>query len=127
MAHTPDEAVEEAARAVLKEHRKVHSLEKFHSLVRERLRGMDEDYTVSRARLRRLVLSRKVGRVDINSSDRDQEDFPGDCPVCGSPMKNVKNETLYGWEVTLQRKCTVCPFWSGKQRRVPALYVFNHK
>ena len=49
------------------------------------------------------------------------------CPVCGSQMVNVKNETLYGWEVTLQRKCTVCPYSSGKHRKVPTLYIFNRR
>ena len=126
MIRTPDDIVEEAVTSVLRRARRVHSLGRLHGLVKDELRNMDDEYTVSRERLRRLVLSSNLAKVEIEArDDEEDEDFPGECPVCSSPMKNVKNETLYGWEVTLQRKCTVCPYWSGKSRRVPTLYVFS--
>ena len=127
MPRTPDEEVEDAVSKVLARHRKVHTLQRLHELVRDELQGADRSFTVSRGRLRRLVLSRELCKVEMQTRDDPEEEFPGDCPVCGSPMKNVKNETLYGWEVTLQRKCSVCPYWSGQHRRVPTLYVFSLK
>jgi hypothetical protein len=125
MSQTPDEEVEAALKRVLRAQRRVHSLCLLHRLVKGELQAADASYTVSRDRLRRLALSRKLCKVEIEARDDTDDDFPGDCPACGSSMKNVKNETLYGWEVTLQRKCTVCPYYSGTHRRVPTLYVFT--
>lgn len=47
------------------------------------------------------------------------------CPVCRSKLKRTSNRTLSGATASTGYKCTRCPWWTGRDLRVPAHYTFH--
>ena len=46
------------------------------------------------------------------------------CPVCRSKLRRTSNRTLTGTTASTGYKCTRCPWWTGREMRVPQHYVF---
>lgn len=47
------------------------------------------------------------------------------CPVCRSKLKRTSNRTLTGHTTQTGYKCTRCPWWTGRELRVPHHYTFT--
>lgn len=47
------------------------------------------------------------------------------CPVCRSRLRRTTNRTLTGATAQTGYKCTRCPWWTGRELRVPLHYVFQ--
>jgi hypothetical protein len=46
------------------------------------------------------------------------------CPVCRGKLRRTTNRTLTGTTASTGYKCTRCPWWTGREMRVPQHYVF---
>ena len=47
------------------------------------------------------------------------------CPVCRSRLRRTANKTLSGGTAQTGYRCTRCPWWTGRDLRVPQHYVFQ--
>lgn len=125
MARAADGEVLEAARRVLAEHHAVPTQRRFGELVNADLARTGSDARVTASRIRRLVASAPFCRLEYRTRDGDAKKVLSRCPVCGSALDRLKNQTLFGGEVTLVQKCRVCHYRTGKKKRVPTVYAFH--
>jgi uncharacterized protein with PIN domain len=58
-------------------------------------------------------------RVDGSTPDMDR------CPVCRARLKRTANKTLTGTTTQTGYRCTRCPWWTGRELRIPQHYVFQ--
>jgi hypothetical protein len=119
-----DEILVEAIKAALTDQAMVISQNKLTRLVKAKLRDVDPEYTASERRIRRLAMIKRLAKVDIECRDTTEKSRATRCPVCGSKMSRIQNETIFGGKVTLGYKCRSCAYWTGIKRRVPVRYVF---
>ncbi len=101
-----------------------HILKKF---VEKELQTKKKQFHVSEPRLRTLVLNSGLVQVEIHTREGDPDKILHKCPVCGGSLQRVKNQTIYGGEVTIEFRCDVCGYWTGKKKKIPILYVFHLK
>ncbi|MFP4169720.1 MAG: hypothetical protein ACLFUV_01670 [Methanomassiliicoccales archaeon] len=120
----PEEVLADAIRVVLSEYPMVTSQRKLAKLVLRKLREEDELYTASEERIRRVAIERGAAKVEIHCRPGEERSRKGRCPVCGSRMKRIRNETIFGGSVTLGYRCDRCPYWTGMRKRIPARYIF---
>ena len=110
------------------------SLDELRSYVIQELRKINPEYTISTRRLRRIIATMDEVEMTISLSESKAytEYLGGDnalknlthCPVCGSKLKPVRNQTIYGWTVVIEKKCPVCGYWTGRVIRKPYKYEF---
>lgn len=90
-----------------------------------RARGHDGGVHVTAQRVR--VLAARSGLVGLQI--RARLDGPvgelKECPVCHSKLKRTENRTLTGRSAATGYKCTRCPWWTGRELRVPHHYTFS--
>jgi hypothetical protein len=122
-----DEKVKKAFTKVLKKYRTITSQARFKHLVEKELKTYKKEFHVSGSRLRSLVLKSGLASVEIHSREGDPHKILNKCPVCYTPLKRVKNLTIFGGEVTIEFRCTYCGYWTGKKKRIPTLYIFHLK
>jgi uncharacterized protein with PIN domain len=126
--HIPsDEDILGAVKKVFQKNHTVSSQHKLKALVEKELSIKKQQYQVSESRLRTLVIHAGFIQVEIHTRDGDPDKILHKCPVCGGPLQRVKNQTIYGGEVTLEFRCSVCGYWTGKKKKIPTLYVFHLK
>lgn len=122
-----EEEILQSIDKVIKEVRIIHSLYKFKELVQKELTKINIDYKISQKRLRLLALGSNFINIEIHARESEKKTGISKCPVCGSPLKFIKNKTVFNGTVTLGHKCTFCPYWTGIKRRVPIRYIFSLK
>lgn len=73
------------------------------------------------------VLAVKSGLVSVMIRARVDGPTPEleRCPVCRSRLRRTANRTLAGTTTQTGYKCTRCPWWTGRELRVPQHYVFQ--
>ena len=126
--HIPsDEKVRKAVKKVFEKYRTVSSQYRLKELVEQELKTGKNEFHVSGSRLRNLVLKSGLVRIEIHSREGSPEKVLNRCPVCNSSLKRVKNQTIFGGEVTIELRCSNCGYWTGKKKRIPTLYVFHLK
>ncbi|HUS99147.1 MAG TPA: hypothetical protein VMY59_02370 [Candidatus Thermoplasmatota archaeon] len=126
--HIPsDDAILEAVKKVFQKYHTVSSQYKLKKLVEKELQIKKKQFHVSEPRLRKITLNSGLVHVEIHTREGDPDKILHRCPVCGGPLQRVKNQTIYGGEVTLEFKCDVCGYWTGKKKKIPTLYVFHLK
>lgn len=123
----PDkETLEVAIRRALAQSGGAGSLSALLQLVTEELQRQDPRYRVGPVRLRRVASQHNAVRTTIHTRRASSDEALRDaCPVCGGVLKTVRNRTLTGETVALESRCTACPYWSGRHRRVPVRYAFH--
>lgn len=121
-----DEEVLGALTRVLSRERTVETQHRLRDAVLAELHLLDASYRVSGERVRQLAVRSRYVELEIETGVTD-EDPPGACPVCGGEFQSVRNRTLDGKTVTIQWRCTRCPYRTGEDRRVPLRYVFHAK
>jgi DNA-directed RNA polymerase subunit M/transcription elongation factor TFIIS len=115
-----------AIKEALRERKTVISQAKFTELVNSKLKKMDPEYAASERRVRRLTLSTKLARVEIQTRELEGKSRNAPCPVCGKKrMRRIQNRTIFDGRVTLGYKCRSCGYRTGLRRRVPVRYIFN--
>ena len=122
-----DDEIIEAIHKVMRRDHIVRTQTDLQSQVLEVLRSMDPEYTITGFRLRKVALEKAGLTIEIQGREMEGTRAISKCPVCRSPLKATKNVTIYGGTVTLGFKCTKCPYWTGKKRRVPTRYTFYIK
>lgn len=118
-------AVLAAAHDVLADAGTVVSLTRFLDIVRTRLHEQAPGAPLGTQRLKRLMAESPFCRLEVRTRAAEGERPPDRCPVCGRRLELVRNLTLFGEEVALARRCPRCPYRSGRERRVPILYIFH--
>lgn len=73
------------------------------------------------------VLAVKSGLVGLTIRARMDGETPEmeRCPVCRSRLRRTANKTLTGATTQTGYRCTRCPWWTGRELRVPQHYVFQ--
>ena len=117
------EVIDAIQRAMARD-RIVRSQTELKAMVIEELKAMDPGFTITGDRLRKVAMEKVGLTVEIQGREVEGHKAISKCPVCRSPLKATKNVTIYGGTVTLGFKCTKCPYWTGKKRRVPTRYTF---
>lgn len=112
-----DEKILGAMEKVFKKYHTVSSQQRLKKLVEKELQTKTQQFHVSGPRLRSVVLTSGFVQVEIHTREGDPDKILHKCPVCGSTLKRVKNQTIYGGEVTLEFRCDVCGYWTGKKKR----------
>ena len=126
--HIPsDERIVRAILQVFHKYRSVTSQYRLKTLVERELRTKEQDFGVSGSRLRLLIITHDLATVEIHSREGDPRRVLTRCPVCNHTLNRVKNQTIWGGEVTLEFQCGRCGYWTGKKKRIPTLYVFHQK
>ncbi len=93
--------------------------------VASKLRRQDPPLRTGRERMRALLATSSQVHLDVRYSRRPTRGALLACPVCFAPLKPRQNSTLWGDSVIVGYRCTVCPFWTPIERRVPAQYTFR--
>jgi len=125
MSRASDERVLAAAQRVLEIHPAVSTQRRFGELVLKELQQEDPTAQVTPSRVRRLVASAPFCRLEYRAREGPKEKPLSRCPVCGGGLERVKNQTLFGGEVTLVLTCTRCRYRTGRRKRVPTYYSFH--
>ena len=126
--HIPsDEQVQKALKKIFLKSRTIDSQTKLKNLVESELKTKDKNYGVSNSRLRNIAINSNFIKLDIHSREGDPHKTLNKCPVCNYSLKNVKNLTIWGGEVTIEFRCDNCGYWTGKKKRIPTRYIFQAK
>lgn len=120
-----NEKILDAVKKVLKKYHTVSSQHRLKILVEKELQTKKQQFQVSEPRLRVLVVRSGLVKVEIHTRDGNPDKILPKCPVCGGMLQRVKNQTIYGGEVTLEYRCGECRYWTGKKKKIPTLYVFH--
>lgn len=101
----------------------VASQKRLAQLVNRELRKRGMHVTGERVR----VLAVKSGLVALQVRVRIDGETPEmeRCPVCRSRLKRTANRTLTGGSAATGYKCSRCPWWTGRELRIPNHYVFQ--
>ncbi|MBN1540167.1 MAG: hypothetical protein JW939_08495 [Candidatus Thermoplasmatota archaeon] len=121
-----EEVVIEAVMDILNEAMTIRSQTLFHRLVKAKMREMGlRRFRLSPRRLR--MITAKLDNVDllIYCREGERRSRRSMCPVCGASMIDIRNSTLYGWEVSTGKACKTCSYWTGARERIPTRYVFT--
>jgi len=101
--HIPsDDDILGAMKKVFQEYHTVSSQHKLKKFVEKELQTKKKHFHVSEPRLRTLVLNSGLVQVEIHTKEGDPDKILHKCPVCGGSLQRVKNQTIYGGEVTIE-------------------------
>jgi hypothetical protein len=118
-----DEEVVRAARRLVRGSKAVFtSQNEFRAAVTRYLRHEDPLAVIGGRRLRRLLVGVPGIRVAVRYTEREDGRALTVCPVCGSELRPIRNQTLGGEPVVLGQRCTRCDYWTHRARRVPTRY-----
>ncbi len=102
----------------------VPSQRRLAELVARALHAIDSSYRVGENRVRVLALRSGLVGVAIHARRDGAAPRVDACPVCGSPVVRTANRTLTGGHASTGYRCTRCPWWTGRDYRVPQRYTF---
>jgi hypothetical protein len=123
----PDEKmVQTIVHQVMKDNGIIRSQTLLHRLIKDKLKEMDADVSLKIApqRLRRIAAGMPGMKMMIYCRESNEVWKGNRCPVCGSSMQTIRNQTLYGWTVNTGKFCPKCNYWTGGRMRKPVRYVF---
>ncbi|MDD5503577.1 MAG: hypothetical protein PHH26_09005 [Candidatus Thermoplasmatota archaeon] len=118
-----DEEILAAIIAVINRNRTIESQNRLRQLVVDELQKNDPEYTTTPEKVRLLALRSGHVRVEVKTKE-DDVGKPTKCPVCRTTMDRLKNKTLTGGTVTVEWRCPMCKYWTGKKLRIPRHYTF---
>ena len=122
-----EETLQEAVRRVLTRTGGAGSLTHLMELVVDELHRTDPTYRIGPVRLRRVASRMNALRTTIYTRRGNAKALQEHCPVCSATLVTVRNQSLTGGAVPLEARCPECPYWSGRERRVPVRYTFALK
>src|SRR5688572_2373351 len=118
-SRTDDAAIVDAARRVLVSAKSIVSQREMHIQVVRELREIDKSTRVTPGRVRRVLATQPFVHLELRARKGPREKVLTKCPVCTTRLVRVKNQTLFGGEVTLTLRCPACGYWTGKEKRIP--------
>lgn len=103
----------------------VSSQKRLAQLVNAQLKRRKVHVTGERLR----VLAVRSGLVGVNIRARIDGPTPHleKCPVCRAKLKHTASRTLTGGTAHTGYRCSRCPYWTGRDLRIPQHYVFFAK
>ncbi len=122
--NSDEHTISMAVRRVMQRKARIESQKELAELVLKELRKDNPEVRVGAARIRRIAVTSGAARLEIDYRETDRKDLPDICPVCGSGMSSIMNNTLDGELTEIKRNCSVCPFTVGKTVLVPGRYCF---
>ncbi len=113
---------------VLKVRGVIESQSELNREVLKHLRRINKDFKLTPPRMRRIALKTSKIKIEIRckTTEKIVENMKI-CPVCGGKMEKITNSTLEGEKIAIGFRCTDCPYWTGKNLRVPIRYIFRLK
>ncbi|QLH74571.1 MAG: hypothetical protein HPY73_03305 [Methanomassiliicoccales archaeon] len=120
----PAKILSQSISEVIRSKGTVISQRKFSELVNANLRKKDPEYVASEERIRRMAIFKNLAKLHIHYRETKEPSDHGECPVCRSETKEIRNQTLSGENVRLGYRCTRCPYWTGPNKRIPVRYTF---
>jgi hypothetical protein len=121
--HPRDEEILRAARRLVRGRKAIFdSQNQFRDALTAYLRRDDPLAVVGGRRMRRLLIGVPGVRVAVHYTERGDSRPLTSCPVCGSPLRPIRNQTLGGQSVVLGQRCTRCDYWTHRTRRIPTRY-----
>ncbi len=119
-----DRELQDAILRVLDEEGEVSSLNKMVSLVNQHLHSCGFSSGTTKARVKRMILEKRLAGIKVKVRRWDGQGLVGQCPVCGNVLHNEKNDTIYGWKITLKQICPECGYWTDRGKTSVARYMF---
>ncbi len=120
--------VKEILLKIMKRRGIIESQAELHREVMKHLKRRNKDYKLSEKRMRIITLATGKVKIEIRYKLTDKIIESMDkCPVCGEEMVRIENSTLDGENVIIGFKCTKCPYWTGRNLRVPIRYIFRYR
>ncbi|MHB8586498.1 MAG: hypothetical protein ACYDDF_11790 [Thermoplasmatota archaeon] len=120
-----DEEIVAAATKVLLEEETIATETAFRALVVHELRRRSPAASLTGRRLRRLALRSGLVRLHIRVRVDGPTPALGTCLVCGGELRRIGNRTLSGSTAHTGYRCSRCPWWTGREFRIPAGYSFS--
>lgn len=80
---------------------------------------------VTPERIRVLAVRSGLVALGIRTRVQGETGTLEKCPVCRGKLRRTSNRTLTGATASTGYKCTRCPWWTGREMRVPQHYVFT--
>ncbi|HKS59267.1 MAG TPA: hypothetical protein VJS68_00640 [Thermoplasmata archaeon] len=121
---SPDEVRAAARRALRRNRASIDSQAALHRALVPLLRTHDPLFALGARRMRLLLVGTPGVRLEVRYTERKTRAPLQRCPVCGAPLRPIRNATLLGDEVTLGYRCRRCAYWTHLHRRVPVRYLF---
>lgn len=122
-----NEKLDEALVNVLLRCQIIESQSELVRMVVKELEKDGETYRVSGNRIRRYALDNGMISIEIDYRESRNKKVPDICPVCGSDLTSVSNNTLDGDTIEILRKCRKCGYVSSARGSIPGRYVFIRK
>lgn len=119
-----DEEILAAVIRVMDRNKIVESQNALHTMVMHHLHKINPDYATSAEKIRKLAVRSGYVRLEIRVR-ANEFGKPLRCPVCDTVMEKIKNRTLTGRITTIEWKCPLCGYWTGKKLRIPRQYIFH--
>ncbi len=121
-----DDLVRRAARRVVRGGKaSFPSQAAFLGAVVDAVRNEDPLAALGGSRLRRLVVGLPGYACRSGTRSAPDENRLTECPVCGSALTPIRNQTLTGSTIVLGQRCVLCDYWCHAHRRVPIRYSFS--
>ncbi len=121
-----DDEVRRAARRLVRGSKAAFSSQaEFRTALIASLRRDEPLATVGGLRMRRLLVQLPGVRLTVRYRERAAAPPLTACPVCGAPLKAIRNRTLGGDSIVLGQQCTRCSYWTHRSRRVPVRYLIS--
>lgn len=76
-------------------------------------------------RLRKLAIQSGLIALQIRTRTNGPTPALQTCPVCDTRLRATSNRTLTGATTQTGYKCSKCPWWTGRDLRVPNHYTFQ--
>ncbi len=122
----PDDEVRRAARRLVRGGKATFgSQAQFRTALLRSLRREEPLAVIGGRRLRRLLIDLPGVRLTVRYTERERAPPLTACPVCGSALKPIRNQTLAGDSVILGQRCSRCDYWTHRTRRVPVRYLIS--
>ena len=126
--HIPsNDEIKDVLKEVLRKFRTVQSQNKLKNLVIKELNKKKKKFGITGNRLRNIAINSDFVKLEIHTREGDPDKLMVKCPVCRGTLKRVKNLTIWGGEVTIELRCPLCGYWTGKKKRIPTRYIFHLK
>ncbi|RLF39600.1 MAG: hypothetical protein DRN12_06750 [Thermoplasmata archaeon] len=121
-----DRQVKQILKRVLNKNKVISSQKLLRDLVLRELERIKPNAGLSKERLRRIAANSVFISLEIHAREGKTRKFQTNCPVCNTTLKRIRNQTIWGGVVTLEFRCPLCGYWTGKKRRIPSRYIFHY-
>ncbi|MCD6367851.1 MAG: hypothetical protein J7L45_02070 [Candidatus Aenigmarchaeota archaeon] len=102
----------------------VHTQEELANLVKDELKKINKNFTITPNRVRRIAIH--VDGVEITvKTKKSNLGEPKRCPVCGNKLTPVYGKNLLGEKIVLGFKCNVCNYRGDEKFFAPMKYEFK--